>query len=112
MIKAGVPKEAILNSFLAMGMDDEDENKAIIDKLRAIKERRALEAKKLEEEEAKKVEDAKKLENTKDTKNEDVLLGNRGENEIAAKRVEVVVDSERKGGDDVVELKKEVNEEE
>ena len=27
-------------------------------------------------------------------------------------RTEVVVDSERKGGDDVVELKKEVNEEE
>ena len=36
-----------------MGMDDEDENKTIIDKLHAIKERRALEAKKLEEEEAK-----------------------------------------------------------
>ena len=53
MIKAGVSKEAILNSFLAMGMDDEDENKTIIDKLHAIKERRALEAKKLEEEEAK-----------------------------------------------------------
>ena len=53
MIKAGVPKEAILNSFLAMGMHDEGDNKTIIDKLHAIKESRALEAKKLEEEEAK-----------------------------------------------------------
>ena len=99
-----------MNSFLAMGMDDEDENKTIIDKLRAIKERRALEAKKLEEEEAKKVEDAKKLEEAKDTNNEKEL-GN-GHPEIAAKRAEVVVDSEREGRDDVVELKKEGNEEE
>ena len=51
------------------------------------------------------------MEEAKDVKNEK-QLGVGGDNNIAAKWAAVVVDSERKGRDDVVELKKEVNDEE
>ena len=60
MVKAGVPDGAILNSFLAEGMEDEAENRDIIEKLKAIKVRRAEEARKEEELAAKKIEDEKK----------------------------------------------------
>jgi len=66
MVKAGVPDGAILNSFLAEGMDDEEENKGIIEQLKAIKVRRAEEARKVEELEAKKLEDEKKAEEEKE----------------------------------------------
>jgi len=66
MVKAGVPDGAILNSFLAEGMDDEEENKGIIEQLKAIKVRRAEEARKAEELEAKKLEDEKKDEEEKE----------------------------------------------
>ena len=66
MVKAGVPDGAILNSFLAEGMDDEEENKGIIEQLKAIKVRRAEEARKAEELEAKKLEDEKKAEEEKE----------------------------------------------
>eukprot|EP00804_Cyclotella_cryptica_P010518 CCRYP_016327-RB/>CCRYP_016327-RB protein AED:0.01 eAED:0.01 QI:911/1/1/1/1/1/5/2736/1140 len=50
MLKAGVPEGAILNSFLAEGIEEE-EGKEILEKLTAIKAKRAEEARKAEEEE-------------------------------------------------------------
>jgi len=66
MIKAGVPEAAILNSFLAEGIDDVAEQQEIIGKLRVIKVRRAEEAQKVRDAEEKKLEDEKKEEEEKE----------------------------------------------
>jgi len=65
MIKAGVPDGAIMNSFLPMGVEEE-EGREILVKLHAIKERRLADAKKVEEEEAKTAEEEKKAEEMKE----------------------------------------------
>jgi len=59
MMKAGVPEGAILNSFSAEGIE-EDEAKEIFEKLKSIKARRAEEARRREEAEAKQAEIVKK----------------------------------------------------
>ncbi|KAL7429277.1 hypothetical protein ACHAXH_001878 [Discostella pseudostelligera] len=66
MIKAGVPEVAIMNTLLAEGIEEEDERKEIIDKLRTIKNIRAEEAQRAEEAEAKRLELEKKQEEEKE----------------------------------------------
>eukprot|EP00579_Thalassiosira_antarctica_P011857 CAMPEP_0201920094 /NCGR_PEP_ID=MMETSP0903-20130614/8791_1 /ASSEMBLY_ACC=CAM_ASM_000552 /TAXON_ID=420261 /ORGANISM="Thalassiosira antarctica, Strain CCMP982" /LENGTH=685 /DNA_ID=CAMNT_0048456755 /DNA_START=216 /DNA_END=2269 /DNA_ORIENTATION=+ len=65
MLKMGVPEGAVLNSFAAEGIED-DEGKEIIEKLKAIKVRRVKEAEKKEEMNEKKLEDEKKADIEKD----------------------------------------------
>ena len=79
MVKAGVPDGAILNSFLAEGMEDEAENRDIIEKLKAIKVRRAEESRKEEELAAKKIEDEKKAEEDKEKIAQERLRQMKGE---------------------------------